>query len=60
MMVAAPVWEAGGKFSHAIVGIGIGNAIRRNDPNILYQAMLGCARTLSNQLAGEIGLGTGE
>jgi DNA-binding IclR family transcriptional regulator len=53
-VVAAPVWEAGRKFSHAIVGIGIGNAIRRHDPEAFYQTMLNGARALSNQLSGEI------
>jgi DNA-binding IclR family transcriptional regulator len=53
-VVAAPVWEAGQRFSHAIVGIGIGNAIRRHDPEAFYEAMLSGARSLSGQLSGEI------
>ena len=52
-VVAAPVWETGGRFSHAIVGIGIGNAMRRADPDSFYQSMLRGARTLSAQLGGE-------
>jgi DNA-binding IclR family transcriptional regulator len=53
-VVAAPVWEAGERFNHAIVGIGIGNAIRRHDPEAFYEAMLRGARSLSSQLSGEI------
>ncbi len=52
-VVAAPVWDAGRKFNHAIVAIGIGNALRRGDTESFYQSMLRGARTLSNQLSGE-------
>lgn len=49
-VVAAPVREAGNRFTHAIVAIGIGNAIRRADPDALFRAMLDGAGTLSKQL----------
>ena len=56
-VVASPVWEAGGRFSHAIVAIGIGNAIRRGNPDNLCEALLRGAQSLSNQLTGENGSG---
>lgn len=52
-VVAAPVWKARGKPSHALVAIGISSALRRNGLPELQDAMLGASRTLSNQLCGE-------
>jgi DNA-binding IclR family transcriptional regulator len=53
-VVAAPVWRTRGKLSHALVAIGIGSALRRNGLLGLQEAMLTAARTLSNQLTGEL------
>jgi DNA-binding IclR family transcriptional regulator len=54
-VVAAPVWKARGRPSHALVAIGIGSALRRNGLDGLGEALLGAARTLSVQLGGEMG-----
>jgi len=56
-VVAAPVWRARGKLGHALVAIGIGNALRRNNLPALQDALLSAARTLSNQLCGEVSPG---
>lgn len=53
-VVAAPVWRTRGKLSHALVGIGIGSALRRNGLAPLEDALLSAAQTLSNQLCGEV------
>jgi DNA-binding IclR family transcriptional regulator len=52
-VVAAPVWRARGKLGHALVAIGIGNALRRNRLPALQDALVSAAQTLSNQLCGE-------
>ena len=53
-VVAAPVWKARGKPSHALVAIGIGSALKRNGLPPLQDALKSGARTLSNQLCGEL------
>jgi DNA-binding IclR family transcriptional regulator len=51
-VVAAPVWKARGKLSHALVAVGIGNA-QRAELDSLAEALRSSAHTLSNQLSGE-------
>ena len=53
-VVAAPVWKTPGKLSHALVAIGIGSALKRNGLPALQHALVSAARTLSNQLCGEV------
>ena len=53
MVVAAPVWKTRAKLSHAIVGIGIGSALKGTRLPALQDALLSAALTLSNQLCGE-------
>jgi DNA-binding IclR family transcriptional regulator len=52
-VVAAPVWKARGRPSHALVAIGIGGALKRNGLPELQEALKASARTLSGQLTGE-------
>lgn len=52
-VVAAPVWKSRAKLSHAIVAIGIGNAVKSEGLPKLQAALLSAAKTLSNQLCGE-------
>jgi DNA-binding IclR family transcriptional regulator len=52
-VVAAPVWKARGRPSHALVAIGIGSALKRNGLPELQAALRTGAQTLSNQLCGE-------
>ncbi|CAN7622202.1 IclR family transcriptional regulator [Phenylobacterium sp. LjRoot225] len=52
-VVAAPVWKARGRPSHALVAIGIGSALKRNGLPALQQALKTGGQTLSNQLCGE-------
>jgi DNA-binding IclR family transcriptional regulator len=52
-VVAAPVWRAREKLGHALVAIGIGNSVRRNNLPALQNALLSASQTLSNQLCGE-------
>jgi len=52
-VVAAPVWRARAKLGHALVAIGIGNALRRDGLPALQNALLSAAQTLSSQLSGE-------
>jgi DNA-binding IclR family transcriptional regulator len=52
-VLAAPVWKGRGKPSHALVGIGIGSALKRNGLAALQAALTSEARILSNQLSGE-------
>jgi DNA-binding IclR family transcriptional regulator len=54
-VVAAPVWRAPGKLSHALVATGIGSALKRTGLPALQDALLSAAQTLSNQLGGEVG-----
>jgi DNA-binding IclR family transcriptional regulator len=51
-VVATPVWRTRTKLSHALVGIGIGSALRKTLP-ALQQSMLTTANALSAQLCGE-------
>lgn len=51
-VVAAPVWKARGKLSHAVVAVGIGNA-QRAELSSLGEALRDAANTLSSQLSGE-------
>jgi DNA-binding IclR family transcriptional regulator len=51
-VVAAPVWRAPGKLSHALVSIGVGSALKASLP-ALQEALRGAARNLSSQLCGE-------
>jgi len=53
-VVAAPVWRTPGKLSHALVAIGIGSALKRSGLPALQEALVSAARTLSNQLCGEV------
>lgn len=52
-LVAAPVWGARAKLSHALVAIGIGSALKRAGLPALQEALLSAAQTLSNQLCGD-------
>jgi len=52
-VVAAPVWRTRGKLGHALVAIGIGNALKRTGLPALQSALLSAAQSLSNQLAGD-------
>jgi len=51
-VVAAPVWKAPGRPSHALVAIGIGSAVRGEGLPRLKEALLTAARSLSEQLSG--------
>lgn len=51
-VVAAPVFRAAAKLSHALVAVGIGNALQRNGTGALEAALLAAAQALSNQLGG--------
>jgi len=53
-VIAAPVWRARAKLSHALVAIGIGSAVKRAGLPALQDALRSAARTLSNQLSGEV------
>lgn len=53
-VVAAPVWKTRYKFSHALVAIGIGGALKRKGLPELQDVLLSASQTLSNQLCGEI------
>lgn len=53
-VVAAPVWKTRAKLSHALVAIGIGSALKRAGLPALQDAFLSAARTISNQLSGEV------
>jgi DNA-binding IclR family transcriptional regulator len=53
-VLAAPVWRTRAKLSHALVAIGIGSALKRSGLPALEEALVAAARTLSNQLSGEI------
>jgi DNA-binding IclR family transcriptional regulator len=52
-VVAAPVWKTRAKLSHALVALGVGNAMRQELPE-LQASLLSAARTLSSQLCGEL------
>lgn len=51
-VLAAPVWKARGRPSHALVAIGIGSALRRGGMEELQQALLAASRALTGQLGG--------
>jgi DNA-binding IclR family transcriptional regulator len=53
-VLAAPVWRTPAKLSHALVAIGIGSALKRSGLAALQDALVSAARTLSNQLGGEV------
>jgi hypothetical protein len=53
-VVAVPVFRSRAKLSHALVGIGIGSALRRSGLPALQEAMLSASQTLTNQLSGEV------
>lgn len=52
-VLAAPVWKSRGKPSHALVAIGIGSALKRSGLPELKTALLGAARSLTQQMGGE-------
>lgn len=52
-VVAAPVWRAPSRFSHALVAVGIGSALKEAKLPALQRAVLAEARALSSQLSGE-------
>jgi DNA-binding IclR family transcriptional regulator len=52
-VIAAPVWETGGKLTHALVAIGISSALRKTGIGALQRDVLLSARTLSRNLSGE-------
>ena len=53
-VLAAPVWKTRAKLSHALVAIGIGSALKRAGLAELEDSLVGAARSLSNQLSGEL------
>jgi DNA-binding IclR family transcriptional regulator len=57
-VVAVPVWKTRAKLSHALVAIGVGNAVRGLRLTALEEALLAAAQTLSSQLCGEARDGT--
>ncbi len=52
-VLAAPVWKARNRPSHALVAIGIGSALKRSGMAELQQALLAASKTLTDQLGGE-------
>ncbi|MFT3964695.1 MAG: IclR family transcriptional regulator [Sphingobium sp.] len=53
-VVAAPVWKARGRPSHALVAIGIGGALRRAGVDDLGASLLSSARALSEQMGADL------
>jgi DNA-binding IclR family transcriptional regulator len=53
-VVAAPVWRTRDTLSHALVAIGIGSSLKRSGLPALQKSLLSAAKTLSNQLCGEV------
>jgi DNA-binding IclR family transcriptional regulator len=51
-VVAAPVWKAVGRPSHALVALGLGGALRRSGTGELGKALVVAARGLTGQLGG--------
>lgn len=51
-VVAAPVWKAPGRLSHALVAIGIGNSVRGENLADLQATLRISAASLSDQLSG--------
>jgi DNA-binding IclR family transcriptional regulator len=52
-VVGAPVWTCG-KLSHVIVAVGLGSVLRRNALPKLQKALVSTARSLTDQLGGEL------
>ncbi|MET0364335.1 MAG: IclR family transcriptional regulator [Sphingobium sp.] len=53
-VVAAPVWKARGRPTHALVATGIGSALRRGGIDELGATLLSAARTLTEQMGAEM------
>lgn len=53
-VVAAPVWKTRAKLSHALVALGIGNALRTSGLPALQEELRSAAQSLSAQLSGEV------
>jgi len=51
-VLAAPVWKASGKPSHALVAIGIGSAVKKRGLEALGDALVTAGRTVSAQMSG--------
>lgn len=51
-VVAAPVWQAPGRPSHALVGIGLANSLSGEAIEALGKALVASARTMSEQMGG--------
>ncbi len=51
-VVAAPVWKAAGRPSHALVAIGIGGALKGEELPKLAEALLANAHALTSQIGG--------
>ncbi len=54
-VLAAPVWHAAGRPSHALVALGLADAVRRSGEAELGCALAAAATALSHQLGGESG-----
>jgi DNA-binding IclR family transcriptional regulator len=52
-VVGAPVWTRG-KLSHALVTVGLGGALKRNNLSKLQKTLVSAARALTAQLQGEV------
>ena len=55
-VLAAPVWKAAGRPSHALVAIGLASTLKRGGLQPLQDALLSAARSLSIRLGGEAAL----
>jgi len=55
-VLAAPVWKGDGRPSHALVAIGLGSSLRNGGVEELGEALVGAARSVSQQLGGEVPL----
>ena len=53
-LIAAPVWKARGRLTHALVAIGISSVMTRTGMPALQKALLSAARIMSSQLCGEV------
>lgn len=54
-VVAAPVWKAQGKLSHALVALYISSALKPPGSTSLHHALLAAAQSVSQQLGPEMG-----
>ncbi len=52
-VLAAPVWKAPGKLSHALVALGIGSALQRQGLEPVQGDLLHAAQNITRQLSGE-------